>query len=339
MAAPLLSVEDLTRHYGGGLFARGPGETALDNVSFTMAEGEILGVVGESGCGKSTLARLVAALDRPTSGRVSLAGASLHELPARALRARRRDVQMVFQDPQGSLDPRRTVGSSVGEPLHCLAPRPGRAQRAARVAAILEAVGLSADAAKHYPHQFSGGQRQRIAIARALVTAPRLVVADEPTSALDLSIQAQVLNLVLDLNRDRGTAFLFISHNLGAVGAVADRVAVMFRGRIVETGPAAALLGAPRHPYAALLVAAELRIDDLDRPRIERATGETLDWSTGCAFRLRCPRVAARCGTEVPVLRTLSNGRSAACHFPLDDLQRAPSAVDRETVSTRSGAG
>ena len=152
-----------------------------------------------------------------------LGGASLHEMKARALRARRRDVQMVFQDPQGSLDPRRSVGSSVAEPLYCLDPRPGRVERTERVTAMLEAVGLPADAAKNYPHQFSGGQRQRIAIARALVTAPRLVVADEPTSALDLSIQAQVLNLILDLNQDRGTAFLFISHNLGAIGAVADR--------------------------------------------------------------------------------------------------------------------
>ncbi len=305
--APLLGVEDLTRRYGdGGLFGRRRGycRTALDGVSLTVTAGEILGIVGESGCGKSTLARLVMAFDRPTSGRVLLEGEPLFALGPRALARRRLDLQMVFQDPHGSLDPRQTIGRIVAEPLHLLAPRLGRAERAARIGEMLEAVGLGREAAGRYPHQFSGGQRQRIAIARALVTAPKLVVADEPVSALDLSIQAQVLNLILDLNRDRGTAFLFISHNLGVVQAIADRVAVMYRGRIVETGRAASVFAAPQHPYTALLAAAEPVIEEAQRARqrpVFDAVTDEADWS-GCAFRNRCPRSSERCRRETPLL-------------------------------------
>ena len=310
--ARLLEVEDLSRHYGGGgLFGGGRGslKRALDGVSFAMVAGEILGIVGESGCGKSTLARLVMALDRPTSGRVMLDGEPLFALRPRALARRRRDFQMVFQDPYGSLDPRQTVGRIVSEPLHLLIPRLGRAERAARVDAMLEAVGLGPEAGGRYPHQFSGGQRQRIAIARALITAPKLVVADEAVSALDLSVQAQVLNLILDLNRDRGTAFLFISHNLGVVQAIADRVSVMYRGRIVETGPTASVFAAPRHPYTALLIAAEPAIEDAEaaargQPPVD-ATSGTADWS-GCAFRDRCPRASDLCRRETPLLHAVS---------------------------------
>ena len=322
--APLLEVEDLTRQYGGGgLFGgrRGLPNRALDGVSLTMAAGEILGIVGESGCGKSTLARLVMALDRPTGGRVLLEGEPLFALGPRALARRRRDLQMVFQDPYGSLDPRQTVGRIVAEPLHLLAPRLRRAERAARVDAMLAAVGLGAEAVGRYPHQFSGGQRQRIAIARALITAPKLVVADEPVSALDLSIQAQVLNLILDLNRDRGTAFLFISHNLGVVQAIADRVSVMYRGRIVETGQAAAVFASPRHPYTALLVAAEPVIADAQttprlRPVVEVTSGAA-DWS-GCAFRDRCPRASGLCTRETPLLHP------AAPSHPSSQPRRLP---------------
>ncbi len=335
MPAPLLEVEDLTRHYGGGgLFGsrRGSSNKALDGVSLSMAAGEILGIVGESGCGKSTLARLVMAFDRPTAGRVLLDGEPLFALGPRALRRRRRDLQMVFQDPYGSLDPRQTVGRIVAEPLHLLAPRLGRAERTTRVDEMLEAVGLGPEAGTRYPHQFSGGQRQRIAIARALVTAPKLVVADEPVSALDLSIQAQVLNLILDLNRDRGTAFLFISHNLGVVQAIADRVSVMYRGRIVETGRAASVFASPRHPYTALLIAAEPLIEDAGSPArpqpVVDATSGVADWS-GCAFRDRCPRASDRCRRETPLLHpipanSLSDSFAAepmtdavACHHPM----------------------
>lgn len=325
-AAPLLSVERLTRDYGG-ILGRGslfnPAQVrhrALDGVSFAVAEGEILGVVGESGCGKSTLARLVAALDRPTAGRVVLDGAALFDLAPRVLKARRRDVQMVFQDPYGSLDPRQTIGRIVAEPLHLLDPRPGPRERAMLVAEMLGAVGLAPDTATLYPHQFSGGQRQRIAVARALITAPKLVVADEPVSALDLSIQAQVLNLILDLRQDRGTAFLFISHNLGAVQAIADRVVVMYRGRVVESGPAGQVFAAPLHPYSALLASAEPTLADLDRPpgrrTVARSEGPPADWAA-CAFRHQCARATERCSRETPALRSLAPGRSAACHHPL----------------------
>ena len=318
--ATLLKVEDLSRHYGGGgLFGGGRGsqKRALDGVSFTMAAGEILGIVGESGCGKSTLARLVMALDRPTGGRVLLDGEPLFALRPRALARRRRNLQMVFQDPYGSLDPRQTVGRIVSEPLHLLVPRLGRAERATRVDEMLDAVGLGPEAGDRYPHQFSGGQRQRIAIARALITAPKLVVADEPVSALDLSVQAQVLNLILDLNRDRGTAFLFISHNLGVVQAIADRVSVMYRGRIVETGPAASVFAAPRHPYTALLIAAEPAIEDAEtaargQPLVD-ATSGAADWS-GCAFRDRCPRVSDLCRREMPLLGPVSGIPSLLPH-------------------------
>ncbi len=319
-AAPLPSVERLTRHYGGRLLGGGR-RRALDGVSLALVEGEILGVVGESGCGKSTLARLVAALDRPTAGRVVLGGAALFELAPRDLRRQRRDVQMVFQDPYGSLDPRQSIGRIVAEPLHLLAPRPGSRERATLVAEMLGAVGLGPETATLYPHQFSGGQRQRIAIARALITAPKLVVADEPVSALDLSIQAQILNLILDLRQDRGTAFLFISHNLGAVQAIADRVVVMYRGRVVEGGPAGQVFAAPLHPYTALLAAAEPRLDDLDRPRVRRfsatSDGPPADWAAACAFRDRCPRATERCSRETPALRRMAPGRDAACHHPL----------------------
>ncbi len=330
MTAPLLQVEDLSRHYGGGgLFggSRGSSKRALDGVSLTVAAGEILGVVGESGCGKSTLARLVMAFDRPTGGRVLLDGEPLFAIDSRALARRRRDLQMVFQDPYGSLDPRQTIGRIVAEPLHLLARRLGRAEGALRVDEMLKAVGLGPEASRRYPHQFSGGQRQRIAIARALITAPKLVVADEPVSALDLSIQAQVLNLILDINRDRGTAFLFISHNLGVVQAIADRVSVMYRGRIVETGPAASLFASPRHPYTALLIAAEPVIGEAElnaRPRPAADTASsTADWS-GCAFRDRCPRASALCAHETPLLHTSAQRQptpsSRSVHDPAADM-------------------
>ncbi len=314
---PLLDVQDLARHYGGGLAGRTAPRRALDGVSFTLAAGTIMGIVGESGCGKSTLARLVAALDRPTAGRVLLAGDDVFALPARALARRRRDFQMVFQDPYGSLDPRQRVGRIVAEPLHVLSPRPDRAARSARVAAALDSVGLKPADAARFPHAFSGGQRQRIAIARALVTRPKLVIADEPVSALDLSVQAQVLNLILDLRERDRIAVLFITHNLGVVGAVCDTVGVMYLGRIVETGPAGAVLDRPLHPYSRLLAEAEPVVGGAAPARRRPAplAGEAADW-TGCAFRPRCPLATARCREEAPMPRALPGepGRSVACH-------------------------
>jgi oligopeptide/dipeptide ABC transporter ATP-binding protein len=313
---PLLQVERLTRDYRAGLFGGGPARRALDRVSLTVRAGEIVGILGESGCGKSTLARLVVALDRPTAGRVLLQGEALFDLPRKLLARRRRDFQMVFQDPYGSLDPRQTVGRIVAEPLHVLDPRPSRHDEAARVAAMLESVGLRPDHAAHYPHEFSGGQRQRIAIARALITHPKLVVADEPVSALDLSVQAQVLNLLLDLRDRHGTAFLFISHDLAVVDAVADRVAVMIRGRIVETGPAAALFDAPLHPYTRLLLEAGPALEAAARRSTRPGAVDSdapADWN-GCAFRSRCRHATEQCSLEAPALRDATGDRTVACH-------------------------
>ncbi len=263
--APLLDVKNLTRDYvlrSGGAFAPRQTLRAVDDVSFSIARGEVLGIVGESGCGKSTLARIVMALDRPTAGEVLLEGTSLFQLPAAALRQRRRDFQMVFQDPYGSLDPRHSVGRIIAEPLHLI----GRASdHRARVAATLESVGLRADDAKRYPHEFSGGQRQRIAIARALMTGPKLLVADEAVSALDLSVQAQILRLLMELKARNALTVLFISHNLGVVEEIADRVGVMYAGKLVELGPAADVLHHPQHDYTQRLLDAEPTLDMIGR--------------------------------------------------------------------------
>lgn len=229
---------------------------ALRGVSFELPAGQSLGVVGESGSGKSTLARLIMALDQPTAGTVELLGRNLHQLPEKALRAARRDFQMVFQDPYGSLDPRMTVERIISEPLTTLSVRPGRAAQRQLVLAVLDQVGLRAQDADKYPHEFSGGQRQRIAIARALITRPKLIVADEPVSALDVSVQAQVLNLMQDLQRELGLSYLFISHDLAVVQHVCDQVIVLYQGKIVERGTPQKLFSAPEHPYTQALVKA-----------------------------------------------------------------------------------
>ena len=260
MTAPLLQVHQLCRRYT--LPRRTPWEAApmvdaLIDASFTVEAGRSLGIVGESGSGKSTLARLVMALDTPTSGQVLLDGQDLHALPPRALRAARRDFQMVFQDPYGSLDPRQTVERIVAEPLTALDAMSATDQRQ-RVQATLESVGLRPSDLGKYPHEFSGGQRQRIAIARALVTRPRLIVADEPVSALDVSVQAQVLNLMMDMQQQFGVTYLLISHDLAVVNHLCSDVAVMTQGRIVELAPAEQLFSAPQHPYTRLLLGAAM---------------------------------------------------------------------------------
>ena len=233
---------------------------ALRGVSFELPAGQSLGVVGESGSGKSTLARLVMALDRPSEGTVELLGRNLHQLGEQALRAARRDFQMVFQDPYGSLDPRMTVERIVSEPLATLNEKPGREARRLQVLEVLEQVGLRAQDADKYPHEFSGGQRQRIAIARALITRPRLIVADEPVSALDVSVQAQVLNLMQDLQRELGLSYLFISHDLAVVQHVCDQVLVLHQGLVVERGTPRQLFSTPAHPYTQALVRAAPRV-------------------------------------------------------------------------------
>lgn len=318
MKALLLDAQELTRDYvSHSVFSSPHRHRALDAVSIRMEPASIFGLVGESGSGKSTLARIVAALDRPTSGKVVFDGDDLFALPPRQLMHRRSAFQMVFQDPFGSLDPRRRIGKTVAEPLHALPAPLGRRQIDDRVAEVLEGVGLSVDHVRRYPHEFSGGQRQRIAIARALVTEPKLVIADEPVSALDLSVQAQILNLMMDLRERRGVAFLFISHNLAAVDCVADTVGVMYGGRIVETGPTDEVFRTPLHPYSQALVAAELSVRALLRSKPQaRAPLGAPAGENGCAFRTRCPFAIERCAAERPELRPASPGRSVACHRP-----------------------
>jgi peptide/nickel transport system ATP-binding protein len=323
MTAPLLAVEAIARQYrqrGAAAPLR-----AVDGVSFALEAGQALGVVGESGSGKSTLARLVMGLERPTAGRVLFEGEPLFRGRRRPPARLRQGFQMVFQDPYGSLDPRMRVGRIIAEPLHLDPAAPRGAARRRLVEAALAEVGLAAGDADRLPHQFSGGQRQRIAIARALIGRPRLLVADEPVSALDLSVQAQVLNLLLELRQRHGLATLFISHNLGAVEAVADRVAVMYRGRFVETGPAAAILAHPAHPYTRLLLDSEPRLD-APRRRLRRPTpsataaapvdpGAALaSWAHGCAFVARCPHAQPRCREAPPPTISVDTGHDAACH-------------------------
>src|SRR5271166_858277 len=319
MSEPLLEIVDLVKSYRlprTRPFAPHPVRPALEGVSFSIVAGRSFGIVGESGSGKSTLARIALALDKPNSGIVRLEGRSLFELPRRELRTLRAHMQMIFQDPYGSLDPRQRIGKIVAEPLAALGGA-GRAERRARVQASLEAVGLkSSDALKH-PHEFSGGQRQRIAIARALITRPKLVVADEPVSALDVSVQAQALNLMSDLEREAGVTFLLISHDLAVVAHICETTAVMYRGRIVEIGPTQELFGAPAHPYTRELIDATPRFDRPTRvaPAPEGRNGlET----TGCPYAARCAFAQSRCLKEAPDLKDLAGrARRAACWFPL----------------------
>ncbi len=311
----LLSIAGLVREYAlprASVFQPIRRLRVLHGIDLELGTGETLGVVGESGCGKSTLARAVLALERPQAGQVVLGGQDLFALSPSALRAARRGVQAVFQDPYGSLDPRHRVGRIVAEPIAAL-ERTRAADRRARVAAVLDAVGLPAAAADKYPHEFSGGQRQRVAIARALVTHPALIVADEPVSALDVSVQAQVLNLMMDLQERLGLAYLFISHDLGVVRCIADRIAVMYLGRVVEQGPVQAVFDAPRHPYTVALIEAVPRQGAPRSAGFNEVAGQPP--GDGCPYAPRCARVAPRCRTERPALRPAGEGQLAACHF------------------------
>src|SRR5512143_3517190 len=295
--------------------------TAVDGVTLTVARGETLGLVGESGCGKSTVARLIVGLHAPTRGTIAfdgtvLAGDGAAVAGAAAQRAARRGMQMIFQDPYASLNPRWRVEDIVAEPIRAREPDVPRAAVADRVAALLAQVGLApADRAK-YPHQFSGGQRQRISIARALSTRPRFLVCDEPTSALDVSVQAQVLNLMRDLQRGMGLTYLFISHNLAVVHHIADRVGVMYLGRIVELAPTHALFGAPQHPYTRMLLAAvpDLEMTGAARIAVAGEVPNPLDPPSGCAFHPRCPYANERCRKELPELLPAPAGGTVACH-------------------------
>jgi len=316
MSAPLLEVENLVRDYRlprARLLGPRGRVRALDGVSFRIAAGRSLGIVGESGSGKSTLARAAMALEPPSAGSVRFLGQDLNALAPAALLRARRDFQMVFQDPYGSLDPRQKVGRIVAEPLTVLAELDA-GKRRARVAEALESVGLRASDAGKYPHEFSGGQRQRIAIARALVTRPKLIVADEPVSALDVSVQAQVLNLLQDLQSAYGVTLMLISHDLAVVDHVCDEVAVMFRGRIVEQGAPAELFRAAAHPYTRALLEAVPRLRP-GRVRRRAAPKPATAPDGGCAYAGRCPAAQERCRREAPALRALAGDRRAACHF------------------------
>jgi oligopeptide transport system ATP-binding protein len=309
----LLELRDVVKHFPvrDALGRRAGAVHAVDGVSLSVAEGEVLAIVGESGCGKSTLGRVMLRLIEPDSGSVRFAGEDLASLSPSALRARRRDMQIIFQDPFGSLDPRMTVAQAIAEPLrlHRLVPR---AEEAARVAELLRRVGLRPENAGRWPHEFSGGQRQRIAIARALASNPRLIIGDEPVSALDVSVQAQVINLLRDLIRDLRLTFVLVSHDLGVVRHVADRVAVMYLGRIVEEGPAEDVLGAPRHPYTRALVAA-MPGAQTKTPPLEGDVPSPIAPPSGCRFHTRCAFAAERCRAETPRLEGV--GHAVACHF------------------------
>jgi peptide/nickel transport system ATP-binding protein len=316
-AAPaVLSVEDLVVEYRVG----GATVHAVSGVSFTVARGETLGLVGESGCGKSTLGRTLLRLTEARSGRVHFDGVELTALGGEALRRMRRRVQMVFQDPIASLNPRRRVGDIVAEPL-VIAGVADAAERARRVREMLEAVGIDPDGAlQRYPHEFSGGQCQRLCIARALVLEPQLLVCDEPVSSLDVSIRAQILTLLEAMKARLGLTMLFIAHDLAVVKAISDRIAVMYLGRLCEVADAASLFRAPLHPYTAMLIEA-IPVPDPDAPPARSVpVGEPpspIAPPSGCRFRTRCPRADARCAAEVPALRELAPGRTVACHQPL----------------------
>lgn len=323
MSERLLEVIDVVRDYTlprPSLLSPAKTLRVLHGVSLSLAAGQSLGIVGESGSGKSTLARTVMALDRPQSGRVMLDGQDLYGLGRSELRTARRKFQAIFQDPYGSLDPRHTVRRIISEPIRSLESDKALGSPSERIAEVLDAVGLSPAAADKYPHEFSGGQRQRIAIARALVTRPALIVADEPVSALDVSVQAQVLNLMMDLQERFNLAYLFISHDLGVVRVITDRVAVIHLGRIVEEGPTAAVFDNPRHPYTQALVAAVPKPFAGRRKRSKAAKGQGAVAQSGtpgssCPYSPQCPLVQPRCIAEAPALRSLGHDRFAACHF------------------------
>lgn len=313
----VLTARDLTRHYeiSRGLFQPAALVRALNGVSFDLAAGKTLAVVGESGCGKSTLARALTLIEQPSSGSLQIAGQEVAGANKAQRKQLRRDVQMVFQNPYASLNPRQKIGDQLAEPLQ-INTKLSRAERRERVQAMMQQVGLRPEHYQRYPHMFSGGQRQRIALARAMMLNPKVLVADEPTSALDVSIQAQVLNLFMDLQEQYGTGYVFISHNLSVVRHVADDVLVMYLGRPVEMGASAEIYARPLHPYTqALLSATPTLHAQPSKPKI-KIVGELpnpLDPPSGCAFHQRCPHASPRCQQEIPQLR-LFEARQIACH-------------------------
>jgi oligopeptide/dipeptide ABC transporter ATP-binding protein len=317
---PVIEVTKLVKHFPirRGLLRRTSGYVfAVDGVSFAIAAGQTLGLVGESGCGKSTVGRSILRLIEPTGGKIRINGADITHLDKRALRPFRRQMQIIFQDPFSSLDPRMTAGDIVGEPLrvHGIG---GARERIARVAELFECVGLRRAQMRDYPHQFSGGQRQRIGIARALALAPSLIIADEPVSSLDVSVQAQILNLIMELQQELGLAYLFISHNLAVVEHISHRIAVMYLGRIVEYTDTRTLFVTPLHPYTeSLLAAVPVPDPSVERKRrvLQGDVPSPVNPPSGCHFHTRCPYAVEQCKVEQPALREVRPGQLVACHL------------------------
>jgi len=323
MSDALLEVRNLVKHFpvGGGLFGGSPAIVrAVDDVSFSVRRGETVGLVGESGCGKTTTGRCILQLERPTSGQILFEGTDLTTLPAEQLRVLRRRIQVIFQDPFSSLNPRMTIGQILAEPLKVHRIIPEKAARTARVGELLVQVGLLPQHADRYPHQLSGGQRQRVGVARALATEPSLIICDEPVSALDVSIQAQIINLLEELQGRLGLTYLFIAHDLSVVRHISDRVVVMYLGKIAEVADRTALYESPVHPYTRALLSA-VPIPD---PKLEAKREHTvlrgevpspLNPPAGCVFHPRCPIAEPRCSAEVPLLREIHPEHRGACHL------------------------
>jgi oligopeptide/dipeptide ABC transporter ATP-binding protein len=330
----LLVADNLVKHFPvrRGLFGREHAFVhAVDGVSFSLRAGDTMALVGESGCGKSTVGRLVLRLLEPTSGRVVFDGEDISALPPGAMRAKRRELQIIFQDPYSSLNPRMTIEQALAEPLALHGLAEGR--RKERAAELLQLVGLAAEYLQRYPHEFSGGQRQRIGIARAIAVEPRLIVCDEPVSALDVSIQAQIVNLLQDLQRRFGMAYIFIAHDLAVVKHIASHVAVMYLGHIVEYADKRTLFAAPRHPYTqALLSAIPLPQPGARRGRevLQGDVPNPIAPPSGCRFRTRCPHARERCAQEVPLLRSAGDGHTVACHF--FETIAPPAAIQAEVA-------
>jgi oligopeptide/dipeptide ABC transporter ATP-binding protein len=345
----LIEVRDLVKHFPikrGVVFQRQVGAVkAVDGVSFDVQAGETLGLVGETGCGKSTTARLLCRLMDPTSGTITFDGRNIGALKGDDLKALHRDMQMVFQDPYSSLNPRKTVGSIISDPYVIHGLHKGEGERKRRVQDLMDRVGLNPEHYNRYPHEFSGGQRQRIGVARAIALEPKLLVADEPVSALDVSIQAQVLNLLRELQREMGLTLIFIAHDLSVVRHMCDRVAVMYLGKVVELAASDVLYSSPRHPYTGALLSA-VPVADPTGARRERQllTGDVpspANPPAACRFHTRCPKAQPLCSDQEPPLERKAGGSVAACHYPLTDdevANRLPLALTQARVARENAA-